>query len=547
MSKEKTPFKRFPVLSKMLVLLLVAVLVIGLAFGVWAVAYWTRGTQKAPTLEIFTNTSKVWTEIFATPAPSTSDTTATASEPPVVESDDTAATATADEVDNEGPDDAAVIAPDDEADYEDLADEADESSDIVYVTVTPTVAPTAAPTIAPAHATFTVGGNQIEVALLDENGKPVKKKGKQVKQKTSEIRFQIDGKEWVYLLTIEYHGGYFAADDPSFHVDRSTADNGAYGPSIIGNTLQERIYNWLRELCKSPHQIIRLRTQMGLIKPKSISEENRLADELAAKPASEYDEIVNETLVAVYKKLYGGNVPTSYDWDLENYMTLGEGPDETSVPELHGRVNSDKAESKEQKLLLFTLFADDADKTFVSAKQGYLNTADDAKDISGKFSTRAWICPDEGGTWKYKKSGSGGGTTVITTAPPTQEPTVTPAPTSTPKPTPTKDPGQHPTQTDFPVGYGDTSPQNSTEPLRTEAPNTSTPAPEVTAAPVVTAAPTEVPPPVTREPETCSPTGEPLIIAAPQSTTEPGHNVPGQGGSIGGDNNATGDFDVNAQ
>ena len=378
-------------------------------------------------------------------------------------------------------------------------------------TQVPTAAPTATPTpVAEAHATYTQG---------------------------KEIKVKVNGKDETFR-TFTYSGGYIPTDDPWFAPEKDKETKESYGRPIYGKTPQELTYNWLRELCKSPHQIIRLRTQMGMISPKSLKEEDELAFALAAKPAAEYDKIVNETLQFFFKKLKGGRIEQEPDWDLENYMLAVEHSDDSGEVNLHGRLNHDDDTKPEDKDILLTFYAKGAKETFVSSERGFLNTVNDAKAKSSKFSQRAWVNMTEGGTWKWKGKGGGGTVnptptpsdntpTPAPTSTPTQGPTSTPtsAPTNTPRPT--KDPSQRPTESDAPVGGGPTNPENSEDPHTTDHVE-STPAPAATATPAPTAAPTAVPTAAVRPTEQCA-TAAPTPIREDQNTPPPGddhHNVP---------------------
>ena len=368
----------------------------------------------------------------------------------------------------------------------------------------PTEAPTAVPTEVPVvHATYTIG---------------------------KEIKVTINGKKYT-IKTFTYAGGYILADDPCLAPEWEKETAESYGRPIDGETLQELIYNWLVEVCKSPHQIIRLRVQMGMISPKSLQKENELARQLATSSAKDYDKVVNETLKCFFKKLSGGHVETSTDWDLENYMAV----DDSQEVNLHGRVNNDDDTELEDKDILLTFYAKGASSTFVSNKQGFLNTVNDAKAKKSQFSERAWVNMTEGGTWKWKKKGSSG--PVVT---PTPKPTKRPKPTSTPKPTkrpkptptaaptstprPTKNPEDRPTP---PTGGGETNPENSADPQTTDHVE-STPAPANTATPAPTATPTPVPTAVVRPTEVCEVPAPPLIRE--DTYTPPpadgNHNVP---------------------
>ena len=495
MSKATKPFKeRYPFLSKVLLLILILVLVIALAFGTWAIVYWAGGTHIAPTLEVFTNPQKVFTQ-------------------PKIVQESTPATGT-----------SAETATTEEAYQPEVTPE------VVYVYITPEPtappAPTAPPTTQPAASTAVVTAASTAVPATHATY-----------TLGSDIKVNVDGKE-VVLRTFTYSGGYIPADDPWFTPTKNKENENSYGAPIYGKTPQELTYNWLRELCKSPHQIIRLRTQMGMIKPKSLAEEDKLAFELAAMSAKDYDAVVNETLTYFFKKLKGGRIESSTDWSLENYMLAVEGSDDSGEVNLHGRLNHD--DDTENKDILLTFYAKGAKKTFVSSDRGFQNTANDAKG-SGSFSARAWVNMTEGGTWKWKNK-NGGDSPSSPTNPPSDV-TPTPTPTSTNTPRPTKNPGDRPQESDAPVGHGPTNPQNSEDPHTTSAP-TSTPAPAVTPAPVVTAAPTAVPTAVVRPTEVCE-TAAPTPIREDTATQPPAaehHNVPTQEPATSGDGNNNGDF-----
>ncbi len=380
-----------------------------------------------------------------------------------------------------------------------------------------TAAPTAAPTEAPVvHATYEPAGD---------------------------IQVSVKG-EYVTLRTFHYYGGYIAADDPWFSTIKKETEE-SYGPPIYGKTPQELAYNWLRELCKSPQQVIRLRTQMGMIEPKSLEEESSLARKLAKKKAKDYDAIVNETLDFFYNHMKDGTIQSSTDWGLENYMTYKK-KDGLS---LHGRTGGDDDTDPDKKDILLTFYPKGADKTFVSSKQGWENTLNDAKASKNSFSQRAWVNMTEGGTWKHKAKGGNPSpdptpkpTNVVPTATPTgPAPTSTPEPTPTPTSRPTKDPSQAPTVSDAPVGGGSTDPDHATDPKTSSAP-TSTPKPKKTPKPTNTPKPTAVPTAVVRPTEACETTVAPLIRE--DETTQPSggqHNVPTAEPATGGGNN-NGDF-----
>ena len=181
MNEERVPFKeRYPFLSKILIGLLILVLIIGLAFGVWAVVYWAGGTHIAPTLEVFTNPTKVF------------------SQPKIVAQEQ--------------------IPTDDTAEDDDSGYEVTPEVIYVYVTPEPSVPtappatqPTAVITAAPAqHATYTLG---------------------------KDIKVNVDGKE-VVLRTFTYSGGYVLADDPWFVADENKETAESYGAPIYGKTPQ---------------------------------------------------------------------------------------------------------------------------------------------------------------------------------------------------------------------------------------------------------------------------------------------------------------------
>ena len=388
-------------------------------------------------------------------------------------------------------------------------------------TAPPTEEPTAPPTAPPATPTPVVTAAPVAHGTFTMNG---------------EIHLKVNGED-VVLRKFIYSGGYIPADDPYFSTQEKET-NESYGPPIYGQTPQELTYNWLRELCKSPHQVIRLRVQMGMISPKSLHEEDLLAFELAAKSPADYDRIVNETLEFFFKQLDGGRIESSVDWNLENYMKAAEGPDDSWEINLHGRTNGDDDTDPEHKDVLLTFYAKGAKKTFVSSARGFYNTVNDAGESKGSFSQRAWVNMTEGGTWKWKSKGGGGNPPPPTSTPPGN--TATPVPTSTPRPT--KDPSERPTESDAPIGGGGTNPQNSEDPHTTSAP-TSTPAPEVTSTPIPTSTPTAVPTAEVRPTEVCTTSAAPPI-REDENTPPPGgqHNVPTQEPGTGGGNN-TGDFD----
>lgn len=465
--------EEFPVASRLLKALLIIAILVGLVWGGWTIAYNAGWVQRAPTLD--------FVSLFNQPV-------ATATVAPTAEPVIT-------------PTPAPVVTEPPALSYEDEEDE--EPQITAAPTAVPTAVPTAAPTAAPAsHATYTMD---------------------------KEIQVTVNGKKEVFR-TFTYSGGYIPADDPWFAPEKDKETKESYGRPIYGKTPQELTYNWLRELCKSPHQIIRLRTQMGMISPKSLKEEDELAFALAAKPAAEYDKIVNETLQFFFKKLKGGRIEQEPDWDLENYMLAVEHSDDSGEVNLHGRLNHDDDTKPEDKDILLTFYAKGAKKTFVSSERGFLNTVNDANAKKSNFSQRAWVNMTEGGTWKWK--GKGGGGTVNPTPTPTGStstpaPTPTPTPTPTKKPRPTKDPSQRPTESDAPVGGGPTNPENSADPHTTDHVE-STPAPAATATPAPTAAPTAVPTAEVRPTEVCEvPASTP--VREDQNTPPPGddhHNVP---------------------
>ncbi|MBR3320013.1 hypothetical protein IKG20_01790 [Candidatus Saccharibacteria bacterium] len=466
--------EKFPVASRLLVGLLILAVLFGLFWGGWAIAYNNGWVQHKP-LDFASLTQPAVTQTI--PPANTSTPTPVITEAPRV-------TAT--------PVPAPVNQPkvEDTWEYDDTDDyeEYDEYDDYVE--------PAPAPVVTAAPAT----------QVVYRNGE--------------EIKVTVDGKSVVFR-TFTYHGGYHVNGDPWFCDDVEKETDESYGPPIYGKTPQELAYNWLRELCKSPHQIIRLRTQMGMISPKSLEEENELADELAVKDADEYDNIVNETLQFFFKKLNGGRIESSKDWSLENYMT--EDGDKVFDVNLHGRTNHDDDEEEEKKDVLLTFYAKGAKNTFVSSKQGWLNTVKDAKVKSSQYSQRAWVNMTEGGTWKWKAKK--GGDSPNPNPKPTDPPSSTPTPTPVPSSRPTKDPNQRPTESDAPVGGGSTNPENSTDPHTTDHVE-STPAPEVTPAPTPT--PTPVPTAVVRPTEICE-TEAPTPIREDQNTpppSDPDHNVP---------------------
>ncbi|MBQ1528444.1 hypothetical protein IIZ77_02230 [Candidatus Saccharibacteria bacterium] len=500
MHEEKVSFKkRYPFLSKILLGLLILLLVIGLAFGTWAVVYWAGGTHIAPTLEVFTNPTKVF------------------SQPKVVRQETPAGNNAANEVSN------AQVTP-----------------EVIYVYVTPVpdgstapAEPTApsAPTAPPANQPTAV----VTVAPVTHAAYTLDK----------EIKVNVEGKEVVFR-TFTYSGGYIPADDPWFVPAENKENENSYGAPIYGQTPQELAYNWLRELCKSPHQIIRLRTQMGMIKPKSLEEENKLAAELAAKSAKDYDKVVNETLQFFFKKLQNGRIESSTDWDLENYMLAVTDSGDSGEINLRGRLNHDDDTDPKDKDVLLTFYAKGATKTFVSSDRGYDNTAKDAK-VSGSFSKRAWVNMTEGGTWKWKSKGnsSGGSNSNPSSGgdTPTSNPTSAPTSEPTTKPRAAKDPNQRPTVSDAPVGGGSTNPENNTDPQTVSAP-VSTPELVNTTTPAPTAEPTAVPTAEVRPTEVCQTTSAPLVREdkTAQPTAEPNHSVPTQEPSTAGDGNNNGDF-----
>ncbi len=440
------------------------------------------------------------------------------------------------------------------------------------LTEAPTVVLTLAPTEPPARVpTYTVVG-EVTFTLKDSGKK-------------------------VTIPEIRYAGGYFPEKDP-WYSELEMEVEGSYGPSLEDETIEDGVYNWLHELVESPLQITRLRVQMGMEDLKSLEEEVRFAWSFARDP-DEYDRVANETLQFLYAKLDGGTLFTSVDWSLENYMAEG---DSNAPIVVHGRRNSDDDKRREDKDVLFTLF-DAKGKDIISERQGFRNTAKDARVNQKDYSWRAWVNLTEGGTWKWKKGGTKPTDppsvtptpppdptpiptpeptpvptpiptpeptpvptpiptpkptpeptpvpTPIPTPKPTPEPTPAPTPIPTPKPTPeptptprpTKQPEDRPQESDAPVGHGETNPQNSEDPQTTSAP-TSTPYVAPTPAPA-TPAPTPVPTAVVRPTEVCE-TVAPTPIredTQPTPAPEPEHSVPTQEPVTTNDPVGTTDFD----
>jgi len=322
---------------------------------------------------------------------------------------------------------------------------------IVYVTPEPTDEPTEAPRLAPTEPPMREPGvapteesivepeEEEELSILDLLEEDTEKPHGEIIFSGETVNFTVDGKKMM-LERFSYSGGYFPDDDPWYLEEPKETDE-SYGPPISGQTYAEKTQNWLIALAKSGHQVIRLRTQMGMISPESIEEENRMAMELNASEPEEYDRVVNETLAYFFDKLEGGRIEASTDWYLENYMAPMSESDWR--PELHGKLNGDDDKAREEKDLLLTYF-DKTGKNFVSEEQGWLNTLKDARAKREDSAQRAWVNMDEGATWKWKKGGT------KPTDPPSVTPTPPPDPTPTPKPTPEPTPTPTPKPTPTP-------------------------------------------------------------------------------------------------
>ena len=434
---------------------------------------------------------------------------------------------------------------------------------IVYVTPEPTEAPTEAPPQAPTEPPARKP-KVVPTEEPEEESEEEELHGEIIFSGET-VSFMADG-EKLTLERFSYSGGYFPEDDP-WYAEEPKETEESYGPPIPGQTYAEKTQNWLMELVKSGHQVIRLRTQMGMITPKSLEEENQMAMELNASEPDEYDRVVNETLTYFFDQLDGGRIEASTDWYLENYMRSMSESD--SRPELHGRLNGDDDKVLEEKDLLLTYY-DKKGKNFVSERQGWLNTLKDAKAAERDVTQQAWVNMDEGGTWKWKKGAKPGDTPTPpppTNPPPTDPPPTDPPPTptpvpntptpvpntptpvpntptpvpntptpvpntptpvpNTPTPRPTKDPGQRPTESDAPIGGGPTNPENSEDPHTTDHVE-STPAPPNPPTPAPTAAPTAVPTAEVRPTEVCqvpavTPIREDLN---PPPAGDDNHNVP---------------------
>ncbi|MBR2861976.1 MAG: hypothetical protein IKB97_00215 [Bacteroidaceae bacterium] len=427
---------------------------------------------------------------------------------------------------------------------------------IVYLTPEPTEAPTEVPPQAPTEPPAREP-KVVPTEEPDEESEEEELHGEIIFSGET-VSFMADG-EKLTLERFSYSGGYFPEDDP-WYAEEPKETEESYGPPIPGQTYAEKTQNWLMELVKSGHQVIRLRTQMGMITPKSLEEENQMAMELNASEPDEYDRVVNETLTYFFDQLDGGRIEASTDWYLENYMRSMSESD--SCPELHGRLNGDDDKVLEEKDLLLTYF-DKTGKNFVSEEQGWLNTLKDARAKREDSAQRAWVNMDEGATWKWKKGTKSKDTptpppevtptptpppevTPTPTPPPTPTPTPphtptptppptptpvpetpTPTPPPTPTPRPTKDPGQRPTESDAPIGGGPTNPENSEDPHTTDHVE-STPAPPVTPTPKPTEAPTAVPTAEVRPTEVCQvPAATPIREDLnPPPAGDDNHNVP---------------------
>ena len=309
-----------------------------------------------------------------------------------------------------------------------------------------------------------------------------------------------------------YSGGYHPETDPyntKFQIDSRTKEDGfendtAYGLHIEGETDAERTANWMKVVMLSPEALVRLRVQMGVDNLDSIEAENLTADQVRAMSQEEYDRFANETADIFYTRLEGGEIRSSYNWTLGNYMrdqVMGE--HENS--EVHGRLESDD-ESGEGRDLLLTFF-DAEGKNIVSSQQGFQNTVRDAHAEGRNIGQRAWINVDEGGNWKWKA----GSTATATPEPevtPTPTPEVTPTPTPEVTPTPTPEVTPTPTPEVTPTPTPEVTPTPTPEVTPTPTPEvTPTPTPEVTPTPEPTPTPTpEVTP--TPEPETPAPKDE---------------------------------------
>lgn len=236
----------------------------------------------------------------------------------------------------------------------------------------------------------------------------------------------------------EYKGGYHEENDPyaekfAHKEDKDYENDDAYGFEIEGDTIAEKTSNWIKRVMASPEATTRLRVQMGLENLDSIEKENEYANKLRDSEPEKYDEIVNDTAKKFYENLKGGQIIESHYWTLENYMfgapTYEDGV-YTANPDVHGRLNNDD-ETGENKDLLLT-FYNKGGINFVSSRQGFLNTAEDAKATYLNIGQIAWVDMDEGGTWKWK---SGENKQTPATEPTTETP-VEPEKPAEPAPAP---------------------------------------------------------------------------------------------------------------
>ncbi len=343
------------------------------------------------------------------------------------------------------------------------------------------------------------------------------------------ISFKVENKKHK-LTTFTYAGGWVTTDDPWYvaivdNLEKEIPE--AYGVPIQGELWSDKVQNFMIATCADPWSLTWFRFQMGLENFNNMEEVNNRVWELIGMGKEEYDRVANETLDYFFKKLDGGRIETSKDWNLEVMLRYIEDDDADTIdPELFSRVYSDTNNKPD---LLVTFYAKGAKNTFVSNKKA-LEVAAAFAGVSNKnYSQRTWFNFTEGGTPKWKANGKNnpppGGNTPTPT-PGQNTPTPTPE-TPTPTPRPTKDPSQRPTVSDAPVGGGPTNPENSTDPHTTDHVE-STPAPAVVTPAPATPAPTAVPTAVVRPTEVCETEAPPPIredtYTPPPSN--PDHNVP---------------------
>ncbi|MBR5389182.1 hypothetical protein IK146_01315 [Candidatus Saccharibacteria bacterium] len=460
-------FKRFPVISRLIVAAIVLALLGLLIWGGWTLAYNQGWVSRAPTWDFAS-----LLEPNPTDAPP-ERTIPEVTEPPAQQ-------ATNPPPADPTPEPTAVLTPEPTA----------------VLTPQPTAVPTPEPTPVPTPT-------PAPQVVFAPTGKTAS--------------FTIDN-QTVTLETFTYSGGWLKGSDPWFIAKNSNLAKEvpeAFGMPISGDEWAMRTTNWLKAAVSDPWTLTWFRFQMHLEDFKNMDEVNQYADKLANLPSGEYDKIANEALTKFFKKINGGRGEVDPNWELE--VMLRE-PGEGKILELFGRKYSDSNNTPD---LVVTFYAKGEETSFVSYKGAWKVAAAAAGVNANSYRARAYINLTEGGTWKWKTKGGGG-------TPPSEEPTPTPAPTPTKKPRPTKDPSQRPTVSDAPIGGGETDPQHSADPHTTDHVE-STPTPSTpTATPEPTAEPTPVPTAVVRPTEVCQ-TEAPPPIREDQNTpppSDPGHNVP---------------------